>query len=126
MTSHWVSTDLIGVVVGGIAATGIIALWVPDFPIPLEWRVVGSIAGFVIALVGYTYPVRRFLSRSDSNDVSRNHRAGPVFRRMLLAACLSGVALLGTWGSVQQAPPYASGLVQANSKVEWLTPAPSI
>jgi MFS family permease len=38
---------------------------------------------------------------------------------MLLAACLSGVALLGTWGSVQQAPPYASGLVQASSNLEW-------
>jgi MFS family permease len=119
MTSHWVSTDLIGVVVGAIGAIGIIVLWAPDFPIPLEWRVIGSITGFVIALAGYTYPVRRFLSRSDSSDLSPNHRAGPMFRRMLLAACLSGVALLGTWGSVQQAPPYASGLGQANSRLEW-------
>ena len=46
MTSHWASTDLIGVVVGGIAATAMIALWAPDVPIPLEWRVVGSIARF--------------------------------------------------------------------------------
>src|SRR5207237_767498 len=31
----------------------------------------------------------------------------PTLQRMLLAACLSGVALVGTWGSVQQAPTYA-------------------
>src|SRR5205085_2808123 len=27
---------------------------------------------------------------------------------MLLAACLSGVALIGTWGSTQQAPTFAA------------------
>ncbi len=31
----------------------------------------------------------------------------PTLRRMLLAACLSSVALLGTWGTVQQAPTWA-------------------
>mgnify|MGYP006170800589 CR=1 FL=1 len=31
-------------------------------------------------------------------------------RRMLLAACLGGVALLGTWGSAQWAPSYADTL----------------
>ena len=38
---------------------------------------------------------------------------------MILAACLSGVALLGTWGSVQQAPPYAGGLAQRSATREW-------
>jgi MFS family permease len=32
---------------------------------------------------------------------------------MLLAACLSGVALLGTWGTVQQAPPWSGSLTDA-------------
>jgi MFS family permease len=32
---------------------------------------------------------------------------------MLLAACLSGVALLGTWGTVQQAPPWSRSLAGA-------------
>ncbi len=36
----------------------------------------------------------------------------PTLRRMLLAACLSGVALLGTWGSVQQAPTYAANVAK--------------
>jgi MFS family permease len=40
---------------------------------------------------------------------------------MILGACLSGVALLGTWGSVQQAPAYANGLIQKNARVEWHT-----
>lgn len=31
----------------------------------------------------------------------------PIIGRMLLAACLSSVALLGTWGSTQQAPTWA-------------------
>src|SRR5947209_1855441 len=37
---------------------------------------------------------------------------------MIVAACLSGVALLGTWGSVQQAPPYAGGLVREQAMRE--------
>jgi hypothetical protein len=32
---------------------------------------------------------------------------------MVLAACLSGVALLGTWGTVQQVPPWSSALAGA-------------
>jgi MFS family permease len=118
-TSQWVSTDLIGVVVGGIGAVGIVAAWAPDLHIPLGIRVIVSLIGFAIAFFGYTYPVRRFLARSDSSDQPPIHRARPTFRRMILAACLSGVALLGTWGSVQQAPPYASGLIQEHAKLDW-------
>ena len=35
---------------------------------------------------------------------------------MLLAACLSGIALLGTWGSTQQAPAWANKLTEASTK----------
>jgi MFS family permease len=115
-TSHWASTDLLGVLVGAAGAVGLIAAWAPDLAIPLQVRLLGSVVGLAIALAGYTYPVRRFLVRSDSADLPAIHRAGPTFRRMILAACLSGVALLGTWGSVQQAPPYAGGLVQEAAK----------
>ncbi len=118
-TSHWVSTDLFGVLVGGLGAIGIIAAWAPDLTMPLALRAIGSLIGFAIALAGYTYPVRRFLARGESDDVPAIHRARPTFRRMILGACLSGVALLGTWGSVQQAPPYANGLIQTNAKREW-------
>ncbi len=120
-TSHWVSTDLLGVVVGGIGAIGIVAAWAPDLPLPLLLRISGSLFGFAIALLGYTYPVRRFLERSETDNLPGIHRARPTFRRMILGACLSGVALLGTWGSVQQAPAYANGLIQKNARVEWHT-----
>jgi MFS family permease len=115
-TSCWASGDLIGVLVGGVGAVGIIAASAPDLPIPIVLRVGGSLVGLTIALVGYTYPIRRFLLRSDSGDLPPMYRARPTFRRMILAACLSGVALLGTWGSVQQAPAYAGGLVQQGAR----------
>jgi hypothetical protein len=38
---------------------------------------------------------------------------GGTLGLMLIAACLSGVALLGTWGTVQQAPPWAGSLPEA-------------
>jgi SHS family sialic acid transporter-like MFS transporter len=117
-TSHWVSTDLFGVLIGGFGAVGLIAAWAPDVEISLPLRLLGSVVGLAIALIGYTFPVRRFLARSDAGDLPPIHRAGPTFRRMILAACLSGVALLGTWGSVQQAPPYAGGLAQQAAKRE--------
>ncbi len=140
-TGHWVSTDLLGVLVGGLGAVAIIVVWLPDLAsyirrlcdatgiaapeeanmefAVLATRVVGSIIGFVVALKGYTYPVQRFLQRSESVELPAIHRARPTFRRMALAACLSGVALLGTWGSVQQAPPYANGLIQEAEKKAW-------
>jgi MFS family permease len=40
--------------------------------------------------------------------------------RMLLAACLSGVALIGTWGSVQVAPTFADYLTEKNEEAAFL------
>jgi MFS family permease len=121
VTSHWAPADLLGVLVGGLAACGIIFLWTPNAE--AQWtltvRTVGSIVLFAIALVGYTYPVHRFLARSESPDLPDYHRARPTFQRMLLGACLSGVALLGTWGSAQQAAPYTNGLIQKNERDRW-------
>jgi SHS family sialic acid transporter-like MFS transporter len=132
-TSHWNSHDLWGVLIGGLGAIGIILLWTPEFPrwlqalgigendasTPAIARVAGSLLGFGIALWGYTDPVRKFLGRAESDALPLYHRSGPTFRRMLLGACLSGVALLGTWGSVQQAPPYARKLMIANETAAW-------
>lgn len=133
-TSHWASADLFGVLIGGLGAVAIIGVWAPGFPelvvrvlgemgvtdnlerITLAVRIGISAAGFAIALKGYTYPVKKFLGRSDSNDIPELHRARPTFRRMLMGASLSGVALLGTWGSVQQAPPYTNGLIQESER----------
>jgi hypothetical protein len=43
---------------------------------------------------------------------------GKTFGRMLLGAVLSGVALLGTWGSTQQAPSWADKMVEAKFNAE--------
>jgi MFS family permease len=136
-TSHWAAVDLLGVLVGGIGAIAIIAVWTPDVPALITRltglegdavtavRVAVSVVGFFVALRGYTYPVKKFLGRSESADVPEIHRAGPTYRRMILGASLSGVALLGTWGSVQQAPPVANQLVQTNETRAWKAENPT-
>src|SRR5207247_850827 len=61
----------------------------------------------------YVYPVTRYLQRAALGDANLEAEGWrPTLNRMLLAACLSGVALLGTWGTVQQAPAYADKLAK--------------
>jgi MFS family permease len=49
-----------------------------------------------------------------------------IIGRMLLAACLSGVALLGTWGTIQQAPTWAEQMtIDKVTKVSTLPTARS-
>src|SRR5262249_9034126 len=45
-------------------------------------------------------------------------RLGSVLGRMLLAAGLSGVALLGTWGSTQGAPSWADALTNGGQQAK--------
>ncbi|HZZ81762.1 MAG TPA: MFS transporter [Gemmataceae bacterium] len=124
-TSHWATRDLTMVLVGACAACGVIMLWAID--IPLAARIGGSIVGFGIVTWGYTFPVISYLKRAQAalgtgGGEARAIRAGepplrsiaattvswqPMVRRMLLAATLSGVALLGTWGTIQQAPAWS-------------------
>lgn len=140
-TSHWASMDLLGVLIGGIGAIGIIVVWHPELReglaylvqlagiAPLEQyhadllamcvRGVGTFLGLYIAFKGYTYPIRKFLARSETDALPEHHRARPTYRRMIIGACLSGVALLGTWGSVQQAPYFTNKLIDANEKQAW-------
>jgi sugar phosphate permease len=74
-------------------------------------KVVATVAGVAIALVGYTFPVVRYLQRSfassGSEGVARSRR---TIALMVLGAGLSGVALLGTWGSTQWAARWAGQL----------------
>jgi len=113
--SHWESRDLLGVLVGAAAACGMIALLAADAA-SLAWpvRLGGCLAAFFVVLLGYLFPIIRYLKR----QAAASGLAGPklrqegssTLRRMLLAAALSGVALLGTWGTTQQAPTWVSGL----------------
>jgi MFS family permease len=120
-TSNWATRDLLGVLIGSAGPLFMIYLWARDRGLPLQ--IGGSIVGLIVALVGYTYPVYRYLQRSRSQaqasgaaPVTRFAEMGPTLRRMLLGACLSGVALLGTWASVQRAPTWADKLAEKGAR----------
>jgi MFS family permease len=108
-TSGWATQDLLGVLVGALGPALMVYLWAWEEPAwlhTLPVRLAGSALGLLLAAAGYTYPLMRYLQRQAA-PADPDHAWRPTLRRMLLAACLSGVALLGTWGSVQWAPSWA-------------------
>jgi MFS family permease len=120
-TSHWATKDLIGVLIGAAGAMAVIFVWSPMLdnllqPMPdgdtrtnvLRGIVTG--AGLAVALLGYIYPVGRYLGRAEAAGQLPPASRSKYIGRMLLGACLSGVALLGTWGSLQWAPKWAIDL----------------
>lgn len=118
-TSHWVTRDLLGVLIGAIGPSAIIYLWANDRTTLGQTviehagavRLVGTLAGLAVATLGYLYPVIGFVRRATAAaGPAAGSELGPTVRRMLLGACLAGVALLGTWGSVQWIPTWASQL----------------
>lgn len=91
----WATRDLIGVLIGAAAAGGVVALWaVKD--LPLEVRLGGSLVGLILVVLGYLYPAWGYLQRSLLPSAMRQRMLG----RMILAAGLSGVPLLGTWAGL--------------------------
>jgi MFS family permease len=105
-TSHWSNVDLIGVTVGCLASIAIIWSWSPLGTGPAVAAII-TVAGVAAALWGFLFPVRRYLARAVAAGSLAPHREPLVIRHMLLGACLAGVALLGTWGSIQWAPRWA-------------------
>jgi MFS family permease len=114
VTSNWATRDLSAVLVGVAGPALIVYAWAWDgpawLPHSLMVRIVATLAGLAIATAGYTYPVIRFFQRQARLEPGL--QSGPTLRRMLLGACLSGVALLGTWGSTQQAPSWADKMTE--------------
>ncbi|MGD9634361.1 MAG: MFS transporter [Pirellulales bacterium] len=123
-TSHWATRDLMGVLIGCAAAAIVVVLWSPAFEAMFPanadtrshdnftrlLRIGGTVAGLAIALAGYIFPVVRYLRRAEfAGDLPRAARLQYI-GRMLLGAALAGVALLGTWGSLQWAPKWAIAL----------------
>ncbi|MFO0867816.1 MAG: MFS transporter [Pirellulales bacterium] len=122
-TSNWATQDLLGVLLGALGPALMVYLYAYPattlggqelFTHSLGLRLGAVVLGLAMAILGYTYPVVRFLQRyqasgqAGSSDFSRS-----TLRRMALAACLSGVALLGTWGATQQAPAWADKIAEA-------------
>src|SRR5581483_4021001 len=81
-----------------------------------EVAIASTLLGFTVALAGFVYPVWRYLQRADTPDTPPMHRTRPTLTRMLLAAGLAGVGLIGTWGSTQWATAYAAQMVQHNEE----------
>jgi MFS family permease len=105
-TSAWAGRDLLAVLVGVAVCCGLLAVWqlVEGWPVRL------ASTGVALVLVAgcFLYPVIRYLHRAGEPPAVRRD----ILRRMLLAAVISGVPLLATWGAVQQAPPWAHRLGQ--------------
>lgn len=134
-TSHWATRDLFGVLLGAIGAAIVVFLWSPVFT---EWahtqaanggaaaniaaielpnwvqagRLVLSAIGLVAALIGFLYPVLRYLQRAEIAGALDPGDRGRCIKRLLLGAALAGVALLGTWGSLQWASKWAISLAK--------------
>ncbi len=113
-TSHWANVDLFGVLFGSLSALMIIWAWSPagtSAPI----ATVLTVIGLVLALLGFLYPVRRYLVRSEAaGSFTHSHNQG-VIKMMIFGAGLAAVALLGTWGSTQWAPRWVTQELAPNT-----------
>ncbi len=116
-TSHWATWDLLGVLIAALAALVIIYVWSPMTTMGAPLAAVITIVGLAIAMWGYLHPVRQYMSRSAAAQTTNTGEHKSVLRHLLLGAGLAAVALLGTWGSAQQAARWASGLLPKASTV---------
>ncbi|HET6880530.1 MAG TPA: MFS transporter [Pirellulales bacterium] len=107
-TAHWATKDLLGVLLGSLGPGLMVGLWASEYP--AVWRVSGTLAGVVVAILGYSYPVVRYLQREAAASGRAAQEAKQTIGRMLLAAGLAGTALLGTWAAAQVAPTWADVL----------------
>jgi MFS family permease len=129
-TRQWSTRDLLAVIAGSAAAIVVISVWAAGTPLviekpiaitiadPFALRIGVTIAGLVLAYIGFTYPVRKYLRRVEAEQGGSlgEWNAPKILGRMLIGAALSGVALLGTWASIQNAPPWAGKLAQQQAE----------
>lgn len=118
-TSQWATQDLLGVVGGAAGALLIVYVWSREMSLPI--RLTASAVGLVAALVGYIYPVFQFLKRTRAVTGGPDELRSTV-NRLLIGACLSGVALIGTWASIQRAPSWANDLAKEAAVKQNLSP----
>jgi SHS family sialic acid transporter-like MFS transporter len=109
-TAHWARWDLLGVVIGSVSTLVVIWAWTPAGEaagIHSLAAIAITILGTGIALVGYLYPVRRYLQRAIAAGSIEASRTTDIVKYMMFGAGLAAVALLGTWGSTQWASKWA-------------------
>jgi SHS family sialic acid transporter-like MFS transporter len=114
-TSHWATMDLIGVLIACLAAIGIIYVWSPMATVGGAVAGIVTLVGLVIALWGYMHPMRQYMSRSVAAGSTLTADRSIIMRNLFIGAGLAAVALLGTWGSAQQAARWASDLAPKGS-----------
>jgi MFS family permease len=98
--SYWSGRDLLAVLFGAAVASGIIYFWAEEYDYAV--RVPVTVVGLALVTVCYLYPARQYLTRATADPAERRHTLG----RMLLAAGLSGVPLLGTWAGLMWVYPW--------------------
>ena len=114
-TSHWATMDLIGVLIACLAALGIIFVWSPMATVGGLVAGLVTLIGLTIALWGYMHPMRQYMARSVTAGSTLTADRTTIMNNLLLGAGVAAVALLGTWGSAQQAARWASDLAPKGS-----------
>lgn len=111
-TSLWANQDLLGVLFGTFAGLVVITLWTPDIFAKVGNIVAlpATVLGIGAILWGFLLPVRRYMTRAVSAGSLEQHERSAVMRNLLVGAGIAAVALMGTWGSAQQAAKWASFL----------------
>jgi MFS family permease len=141
-TTHWQTVDLLGVLFGSAAAIELIALWaVNDLPMwvrilgSLQAIAVVTL-GYLYPIIRFVKRAEASYEASpgstpteaetleaaglpadaalpgDAAKAPTTFALRAIVGRLLLAASLSGVALLGTWASTQNAPTYADQMTE--------------
>ena len=108
-TSHWLKADLVGVLIGAVAALSIIWAWSPA-GLAAGPAALVTVLGLAVSAVGYVYPVLRFLGRAEAAGTLAAGSGRHVIAMMFFGAGLAGVTLLGTWGAIQWIPRWAMQL----------------
>lgn len=111
-TAHWATRDLLGVLLAAAVALGIIAVWSPAVFAKVGNAVAlpATFLGLAVVLWGYLLPMRRYLGRAHAGGRVETADRRIVMRNLLFGTSLAAVALMGTWGSTQQAAKWSSFL----------------
>ncbi len=109
-TSSWAGRDLLAVLAGVGVCCGLLAVWqqVEGWPV----RIAATLLALILVALCFLFPVIRYLARSGEATEMRQS----IIRRMVLAAVISGVPLLATWGAVQWAPAWAHRLGEVSGQ----------